>query len=247
MTMTATLPRVPCLSGVQATLRGSSLFRGLTPRHLEGLERASHRRTVERGESLFRAGDEADSITLITVGLVKVVRYLPDTTETILGLFGPRELVGLIAALQGRPYPATAIALSQRVEVLSVRSAAVLEVMRQETALALTINQALIYQAKILHEKIDVMSAGAVPQRLASLLLTLAERFGDEQEGHGTLVPVVLSRGELSSLVGARVETVIRVLSRWQKQGLLETSREGFLLRDIGALAAVQRSKAELD
>jgi CRP/FNR family transcriptional regulator len=79
------------------------------------------------------------------------------------------------------------------------------------------------------------------------LLLTLAERFGDEQEGHGTLVPVVLSRGELSSLVGARVETVIRVLSRWQKQGLLETSREGFLLRDIGALAAVQRSKAELD
>lgn len=245
--MTATLPRVPCLSGVQATLRGSSLFRGLAPRHLEGLERASHRRAVERGEALFRAGDEADSITLITVGLVKVVRYLPDTTETILGLFGPRELVGLIAALQGHAYPATAIALSQRVEVLSVRSAAVLEVMRQETALALTINQALIYQAKILHEKIDVMSAGAVPQRLASLLLTLAERFGDEQEGHSTLVPVVLSRGELSSLVGARVETVIRVLSRWQKQGILETSREGFLLRDISALAAVQRSKAELD
>jgi hypothetical protein len=59
------------------------------------------------------------------------------------------------------------------------------------------------------------------------------------------LVPVVLSRGELSSLVGARVETVIRVLSRWQKQGMVETSREGFWLREPAALEGVRRSKAE--
>jgi CRP-like cAMP-binding protein len=209
------------------------------------MERASCRKVIDRGEALFRVGDPAEHIILVTSGLLKVVRYLPDATETILGLFGPREAVGLIAALQGRPYPATALALSQRVEVLCVRSVDVLESMRRETELALAMNQALMYQAKILHEKIDVMSAGAVPQRLASLLLTLAERFGDEQEAQGVLVPVVLSRGELSSLVGARVETVIRVLSRWQKQGMVETSREGFWLREPAALEGVRRSKAE--
>jgi len=237
---------VPSGNGVQGALRGNPLFSGLGEAQAEALARASSRRVVERGEALFRAGEPADSVTLVVSGLLKVVRYTGDATETILGLFGPKEAVGLIAALQRRPYPATAIALSERVEVLCVRSADVAEAMGRDPALAMAINQALMYQAKILHEKIDVMSAGSVPQRLASLLLTMAERFGDELEDGTTVVPVALSRGELSSLIGARVETTIRMLSRWQKQRWVVTTREGFLLHDTGALRSIQHGKIDM-
>jgi CRP-like cAMP-binding protein len=226
-------------------LRVNPLFRGLGEAPLEALARSSHRRVIERGEALFRAGESAEQVTLVVSGLLKIVRYMPDATEAILGLFGPREAVGLIAVLQRRPYPATAIALSGEVEVLSIRGADVLEAMSRDTTLALSINQALMYQAKILHEKIDVMSAGSVPQRLASLLGMLAERFGDELEDGTTAVPVALSRGELSSLIGARVETTIRVLSRWQKAGLLETNRDGFCLRDQATLEAIRQGTRE--
>lgn len=246
MTMSPTTSPVGT-NPIHATLRGSTLFGGLGGRQLEELARASSRRVIERGEALFRTGESAENITLVTSGLVKVVRYQPDATETILGLFGPREAVGLIAVLQGRPYPATAIALSARVEVLCVRGADVLDEMKRDTTLTMALNQALIYQARILHEKIDVMSAGSVTQRLASLLLTLVDRFGDDLEDQTSQIPVVLSRGEISSLIGARVETTIRVLSRWQKQGVLKTTRDGFLLQDLALLRAAQQGKGEPD
>lgn len=230
-------------AGLLAVLRGSAVFAGLSERQMRALAGASARRTVDRGEPLFRAGESARCATVIASGMLKIVRHTADMTECILGLFGPRESVGLVAALEQRPYPATALALSERVSVVNVRIDSLLEMMSADASLALSLNRALIHHTKILHEKIDVMSAGAVPQRLASLLLALAGRFGDEREDGTTFVPLALSRGELSSLVGARVETTIRTLSRWQRQGWVRTTRDGFDLLDIPGLQAVQQGK----
>lgn len=81
-------------------------------------------------------------------------------------------------------------------------------------------------------------------QRLATLLLALAERFGDEREDGSTFVPVPLSRQELSRLVGARAETVIRTMSRWQKVGVVATDARGFVLRDTERLRRVTRGES---
>lgn len=228
---------------IQTSLRGMPLFSGVSDRQLEALARVAHRKSIARGEALFRSGEPSDCVVIITRGLVKVVRHAPDGSENILGLFGPRDAVGLIAVLSRKPFPATAIALTEPVDAVCLPASAVLEAMKQDAALAMSVNQSVTQQATVLRVKIDVMSAGQVAQRLASLLVSLAERFGDEQEDGTTLVPVVLTRGELSCLVGARVETTIRALSAWQKQGLLETTKDGFVLRDPAALAALQRGE----
>jgi CRP-like cAMP-binding protein len=47
---------------------------------------------------------------------------------------------------------------------------------------------------------------------------------------------VKLSRGDLADLVGCRVETTIRVMTRWQREGVVETQREGLVIRDEGNL-----------
>jgi CRP-like cAMP-binding protein len=226
--------------GIQSSLKGMPIFSGVGDHRLEELARASHRKAISRGEALFRAGESPESVIVLTRGLVKVVRHAPDGSESILGLFGPRDAVGLIAVLSRRPFPATAIALTDQVEAVFVAASTMLEAMKLDASLAMAVNQSVTQQATVLRVKIDVMSAGQVAQRLASLLVNLAERFGDEQEDGTTLVPVVLTRGELSCLVGARVETTIRVLSAWQKQGILETTKDGFVLRDPASLASVQ-------
>lgn len=223
-------------SGIATSLKGMPIFHGVGDRQLGALASVGHRKTIARGQALFRAGDAADCVVILTRGLVKVVRQPSDGSENILGLFGPRDAVGLIAVISRRPYPATAIALTEQVEAVCLPAGAVLDAMKQDAGLAMSVNQSLTQQATVLRSKIDVMGAGQVAQRLASVLVSLAERFGDEQEDGTTLVPVVLTRGELSSLVGARVETTIRVLSAWRKQGLLETTKSGFLLRDPSAL-----------
>ncbi|MBL8742920.1 MAG: Crp/Fnr family transcriptional regulator [Myxococcales bacterium] len=90
----------------------------------------------------------------------------------------------------------------------------------------------------VLREKVDVLTAGEVPQRLATLFLVLLERFGDEGDQGELQLPVVLSRRVLARLVNARVETVIRVLSKWDKESFVETSDQGFIVRDTGRLHA---------
>ncbi len=75
-----------------------------------------------------------------------------------------------------------------------MRAEPVLLAMNDDPALALAFNRALCEQTTMLRSRIDVLSAGAVPQRLATLLLHLPERFGDTEEAGRAHIPLALSR-----------------------------------------------------
>ena len=79
---------------------------------------------------------------------------------------------------------------------------------------------------------------GSVEYRAARLFTTLAERMG-RREKEGVSIPLALSRQEIADLVGTTVETAIRVMSRWQKEGLIETDKAGFLIRNPMALREI--------
>jgi CRP/FNR family transcriptional regulator len=76
---------------------------------------------------------------------------------------------------------------------------------------------------------------GSVEYRAARLFSTLAQRAGQRRDG-GIFVPLHLSRQEIAELVGTTVESAIRLMSRWQKEGVVETEPEGFLIRRIESL-----------
>ncbi len=234
----ATLPPVDKAS-IAARLKASKLFRGLDDAWLSRLADASRVARFDEDEPLWRAGAEASTFTIIQRGLVQIVQPTAGGESALLALFGPRESIGDAAVLERGRYPADALAATERVEVIRVAAEPVLAAMSREPQLAQAVNGALLDHTHALRAKITVMSAGAVSQRLATLLLHLADRFGDEDERGRTEIPVPLSRGALSRLVGARVETVIRCLSGWQKQGWLETNKDGFVLASLDRLEAL--------
>ena len=80
---------------------------------------------------------------------------------------------------------------------------------------------------------------GSVEYRAARLFGTLAGRIGEKQTGGAVFLPLPLSRQEIADLVGTTIETAIRVMSRWQKEGVLETDKKGFWIRDPRTLAAM--------
>jgi CRP-like cAMP-binding protein len=232
---------MPPAIALDACLRANPLFSGAADEQIGSCARASRRRTHRRGQSLSQEGEPSESLLLVLRGLVKLTGNLADGSDTMLGVVGPRECVGLVTVLAGARLDATAVALTPEVEVVAIPAPVLLQSMRADTGLALAVSRSLTQQAEILRTKIDVMSAGQVPQRLAALFLNLADRFGDDLEDDSLVVPVVLSRGELSSLIGARVETTIRVLSSWHKAGLVMTTREGFVIPDRAVLEAELR------
>jgi CRP/FNR family transcriptional regulator, nitrogen oxide reductase regulator len=190
------------------------------------------RRHLARGEALWHAGDKASHFTVILAGLMKIARTGRDGTESIVAVFGPGESIGDIAVVQRGTYPADAVAVGETTEVLKLEAGPVLSAIASDPGVAEALNAVLIEHTHALHEKIAVMSAGAVPQRLATLLLHLKERFSQPVSGRAVRVPIVLSRADLASLIGARIETTIRVMSAWQKRGLVLTGPEGFVLAD---------------
>ena len=76
---------------------------------------------------------------------------------------------------------------------------------------------------------------GSAESRAARLFLTLAERMG-RKTPEGTVIPLALSRQELADLLGTTLETAIRLMSRWQKEGVVITNAEGFVIPDVNAL-----------
>jgi len=209
------------------SLRAFHLFRSLPDTILNEL--SPHVSWVEyrEGDHLWHTGDPSTHFVFIARGLVQVVRLSARGAQSTLAIFGPGEGIGNVAAMEHSPYPASVEVLSDTLVVAKIPADILLAASRKHPELMEANNRSLLGNIRILQAKMDVLCAGPVAARMALLLLHLAERFGDETLEGGTFIPLALTRGCVARLVGAREETVIRILSQWKKTGLLLTDAEG--------------------
>jgi CRP/FNR family transcriptional regulator len=225
--------------GYEQVLQRTPALAGADGAVLRRLAALASSRTYHRGALLWRAGDEARSFNVVRAGLVKVVRTGAGGRRTTCGLFGPPESIGDVVLLKGAPYPAEAVVATETATILTIPRAAVLACVEGSPQLAMSIACAVHAKIMSLHDSIDVLSAGAVEARLATALLKLYDRFGDDFDDGTCLIPVTLPRRELADLVSTAVETVIRVMTRWEREGVVATVENGFVIRDHEALRTV--------
>jgi CRP/FNR family transcriptional regulator len=220
-------------------LQGLPLFQGVEPPIVQRLGKAATLVRYERGEPLWHAGQSPVALPIVRSGLVKVVRPTPNGRTAICGLFGRSSPLGEIALIKGIPYPSSTLAATKSVSVVSIPRADLLQALSVAPRLSINLLCSLEGRLTMLHDKIDVLSAGSVDARLATLLIKLYQQFGDELEGGVPRIMVPLSRQELADLVSTTFETAIRVLSRWERAGVVSTDSDGFTLHDVASLTAV--------
>jgi CRP/FNR family transcriptional regulator len=140
---------------------------------------------------------------------------------------------------ESRPYPAGAIALEPTICLLIPRTAffALLEL---HPTIVRSLLSGLTHRLVELTNRLAELSGGRVEARLARFSLNLATDIGQPRP-EGTFIPLALSRQEIADMIGTTIETSIRVMSRWGKDDLIHTGKEGFLLRDRPALEAIAR------
>jgi len=217
----------------RAFLERSPLMANVEPALVRRLASHATAHTYERGEYLWRAGSEPQALLVVRSGLVKLVRPAPHGRSAICGLFGAGSPLGELALIKGIPFPTAAVAATSTVTVCGIARAEALDALRHDAALSLNLLCTLETRLALLHDKIDVLSAGSVEARLATLLLKLYEQFGDDYEDGTSRIPVPLSRQELADLVSTSFETAIRVVSRWERAGVVSTDSDGFTLHDM--------------
>lgn len=214
-------------------------LQGASENTVEALAAAATTRTVERGHYLWHTGDPPASLTAIRAGLIKIVKCGHSGKQTICGLFGAPESLADAPVLQGIAFPADAIVATSTAQLIDIPRDAVLAAVSSEPQLGLSLARSMQQKLDTLMAKIDVLSAGSVEARLATLLTQLEEQYGDEFDDGSVNVMVALSRQELADLVSTSFETAIRVMTKWEREGVVETLSKGFRIANRAALRAI--------
>jgi len=217
----------------------SPFFRRLSSEDLERLARIAVAKTYEKGDVVFSEGDEPHFLHTIASGRVKVVKGVPSGKELILEILSVGDPLGAVVAYEERPYPATAVALERTVCLLLPR-AELFSLLERHPSVVRGFLSGMARRIVELTQRLPEVAGGRVETRFALLFLKLAEKAG-RAEGREVFVPIHLTRQDLADLTGTTIETSIRVMSRWSKEGLVLTEHEGFRVRDREALERLAR------
>ncbi len=192
-------------------------------------------RGFEKGETIFREGEPADRIYFVYMGRVKVVKAAGER-DIIIEILGPGEPVGAVAVFEGRPFPASAITLEPS-SIVSIPEREFFALLEKRPEMMRRLLAGLTYRLMMVNKRLADMT-GSAEERAARLFLTLADRVG-LPKGGGVTIPLTLSRQEIADLIGTTLETAIRLMSRWQKDELLLTEKNGFVIPRVGELRQV--------
>lgn len=188
-----------------------------------------YERTFPKASVIFREGDPPDHLYTLRRGRVKLVKLSPNGEEIILEILRAGEPLGALAVLDGQPYPATAVAMTEA-RLFRIPRPRFMEILRKEHPIA---EKVIADLAARLREawSLRIIAREKAQQRILRLLLKLAQRFGRPAPlAGGVMIDLPLTRREVAELAGTTVETAIRILSRLSRAGLLAQSGRRIIL-----------------
>jgi CRP/FNR family transcriptional regulator len=209
-------------------LRRLPFFRRLSPELRARVAAVAHLKAHDRGELIFAEGDPAETFMVIVSGRVKVFKATPGGKEIILEIFGGGDPLGAVAVYEGAPFMASALAL-EPTQILAIDHRDFLTLLEQNPAFVRGLLSGLTIRLAELTRRLAELTGARVEARFARLFLKLCEQIGRHERG-GVFLPMPLSRQELADLTGTTIETAIRIMSRWQRDDVLQTEKEGFLV-----------------
>ena len=191
------------------------------------------RKRVRRGDPLYRAGDPFNSLYAIRTGFFKSRLVVEDGRDQVIGFHMAGELLGLDGIGADR-HTADEIALEDS-EVCVIPYARL-----EEPAFQRSLHR--VMSRELVRDQSVMMLLGTMraEERLAAFLLNLSQRF--RARGYSqTEFHLRMTRDEIGSYLGLSLETVSRLFSKFQAEGLIAVQQKHIRIRDVGALRDVLR------
>lgn len=196
----------------------------------------NRKRPLARGEFLFQAGAPFHAIYAIRSGSVKSFTATEDGQEQITGFHLPGELVGL-DAISSDTHNCSARAL-ETTSVCEIPYSQLEELSSHVPSLQRQLLR--VMSREILQDEHMMMLLGrkAADERLAAMLMSISNRF--KQRGFSPReFHLSMSRNDIGNYLGLAVETVSRLFTRFQADGLLETQRKHVRILDLARLSVL--------
>ena len=237
--MPAVQPNIVNLAEFKAACQSCNLFQlclpmGIADRELVLLDKIiRRRRPLKRGEYLYQQGHTFQAIYAVRTGSIKTSTTTHDGSEMVTGFHLPGELLGL-DAICNEIHPCAAVALESctvcelpydHLERLNEHLPGLQQQLTKMLSREILSGQALL----------ALLSKRSAEERLAALLLNLSARF--RRRGYsGSEFILSMSRTDIGNYLGLAVETVSRMFTRFQEQGLIDVRRKHVVILDLRAL-----------
>lgn len=174
-----------------------------------------------KGDNLFTEGSYPDGIFCINRGAIKVYKTGVDGKDQIIFFAQPGDFLGYPSLISEQPYTASATAM-QDVIACFIPKYHFLNLLEGNPRLNREMMKSLCNELAIERNRLMNMAQKSVRERLAETLLILLETFRDAQ-ADPELIDIALPREDIANLVGTATESIIRLLSSFKKEGLIET------------------------
>lgn len=213
-------------------------FLGLTEAELDRIDRRMRTTSWAEGSRLYNAGDPANALYVVAEGRVKLSQVTAAGTETVTEILVPGELFGAMGTLGEPCHLQTSSALvgscTLRLDQDDFR-----QVLVDHPRVALRVLDDVAARLTRAQSDIGGQTTDTVPQRVATVLLRLADKLGEDRGPDGVMLEVPLSRADLAGLARSTPESVSRVMSRWKREGVIDSGRRWTTLRDSQRLKDV--------
>jgi len=211
------------------TLKKSEIFSKLKEEEFEAISSLFDLKQYKNNETIFLEGDSSDNFYLVAAGSVKVLKHTVMGKDIILEMMSPGDVFGGVAVLDKKPYPASAEAM-EAASVIKISRLDLLKIMEEYPVLKLEIVKYFSDKLRDAHEMLKNIATERVERRIASLLLKLSEKVG-VADGEFIRIDFPLTRQEIAEMVGTTVETCIRTMSKFQKDGLVKSSNHRTMIK----------------
>jgi len=217
-------------------LRQVSVFQNATDDDLKLFAQHSIERSIEEGEFFFFQGDTADYLYILISGRAKLMQTNPSGQQVNLRTITEWQMFGALGAVrENATYPATAQALEQST-ALAIKSDYFHELMQTRPYLSFDLMKLMTTYIQEMQERYRELATEKVERRIARVLLRLAGQMGTKMEGG---IELSFTRQDLAEMSGTTLYTVSRVLSEWERQGLVEAGRERVLIRNPHGVVSI--------
>ncbi|NPA58687.1 MAG: Crp/Fnr family transcriptional regulator [Aquificae bacterium] len=205
-------------------LKDIPLLEGIPDEDLKEISRYFHLKEYKKNDYIFFEGDDEPGIYIVIDGIVKLIKETADGKTVILRLVTPKEVFGWLVMGDTRPsstYTAQALVDTR---VLYVSNKDFLKLLNLYPALAVKITCDASKMLLEAYDRLKSLAAEKVEGRIANLLLELSRKIGKKEDGK-IVIKAPITRQDLAEMTGTTVETAIRIMSKWKKEGIVNTER----------------------
>ena len=184
----------------------------------------------KEGEMIYNEGRNSNYIYLISKGVVKCYKLDEQGKELTTALYKDDDLFGYSSFTDNIPYQESAMAIKDTA-IVGVAKSKIREVLNSNHKIAMALIQLLSDDLSGVKDQLLEMAYSSVNKKTANTILQFAEKLNKKPSD-----PIRISRTDLASVAGIATETLIRALSSFKKQGLIETEGRNIKIIDLQKL-----------